>query len=155
MPDWLFSCNTITFQKYFSCSRFSWLLLSYLLLILNYYLILFTFIQLPLPPIPLPLILKVHTNPPPSHIHDHSALPRSPSPPSSPFSPPSPLVFPPPPLAIALPMAPLTTGPTSHWKKTKKKTKLTFGERNWHKQEGGLGSNEIMAHINSAVSEGC
>ena len=23
-PDWLFCCNTITFQKYFWCSRFSW-----------------------------------------------------------------------------------------------------------------------------------
>ena len=23
-PDWLFSCNTITFQKYFWCSQFSW-----------------------------------------------------------------------------------------------------------------------------------
>ena len=23
-PDWLFSCNTITFQKYFYCSQISW-----------------------------------------------------------------------------------------------------------------------------------
>ena len=24
MPDWLFSCETITFLKYFKCSQFTW-----------------------------------------------------------------------------------------------------------------------------------
>ena len=131
--------------------RFSWLLL-----ILNYHLILkenthspppiFTIILLPLPPVPPSSYFKSTHPPAPSHIHNHFAPP---------FSPPSPLVFPPLSLAISLPVAPLATSPTSHWKKTKKKNKLTFGERNWHKHEGGLGSNDIMARINSAVSEGC
>ena len=61
MPDWLFPCNTITFQKYFWCSWFSWLLLSYLLLIWNYHLILF----------------KSTRSLAPSHIHCHSASPPS------------------------------------------------------------------------------